>query len=78
MQLPPRKIYPDYYQVILDPMALDVVKKKLDSLNYTSLGAVKRDIDLMFNNAKLYNVEGSGIYMDAADLQVDSSLVMIV
>lgn len=70
MKLVPRKLYPDYYKVIVRPMALDNVKSRLELNGYPSVEAVMSDLELIFENAKTYNVEGSGIYSDAADLQV--------
>ena len=33
----------------------------------------EKDMDLMFTNARTYNVEGSSVYMDAEELQVTNS-----
>jgi hypothetical protein len=70
MKLVPRKQYPDYYKVITRPMALDMVKSRLELNGYPSVESVMADLELIFENAKTYNVEGSGIYSDAADLHV--------
>ena len=70
MKLVPRKLYPDYYKVIARPMALDNVKSRLELNGYPSVESVMADLVLIFENAKAYNVEGSGIYSDAADLHV--------
>jgi chromatin structure-remodeling complex subunit RSC4 len=70
MKLVPRKLYPDYYKVIARPMALDNVKSRLELNGYPSVESVMADLELIFENAKAYNVEGSGIYSDAADLHV--------
>ena len=70
MKLVPRKLYPDYYKVITRPMALDNVKSRLELNGYPSVESVMADLELIFENAKAYNVEGSGIYSDAADLHV--------
>lgn len=51
-------------------MAMDNVRSRLELNGYPSLEAVRDDINLIFENAKAYNMEGSGIYGDAADLQV--------
>lgn len=70
MKLVPKKQYPDYYKVIARPIALEQIKSRLELNGYPSVESVMADLELVFENAKSYNVEGSGIYNDAADLQV--------
>jgi hypothetical protein len=70
-RLVPKKLYPDYYKIIAQPVALDTVKKKLDEKVYKHLREVRGDLNLIFRNAKTYNVKGSGIYIDAQTLQVN-------
>jgi len=69
-RLVPKKLYPDYYKIIARPVALDTVKKKLDEKAYKHLRETRDDLNLIFRNAKTYNVKGSGIYVDAQTLQV--------
>lgn len=69
-RLVPKKLYPDYYKIIARPVALDTVKKKLDEKVYKDLREVRDDLNLIFRNAKTYNMKGSGIYVDAQMLQV--------
>ncbi|CAH8519270.1 unnamed protein product [Dicrocoelium dendriticum] len=69
MRLPSRKIYPDYYQEIANPMSLADIKKKLKLNSYTSLNSLMNDLDLVFKNAQQYNVEESAIYRDSLILQ---------
>ncbi|KAF9391178.1 hypothetical protein CPB97_007298 [Podila verticillata] len=68
-ELPSREDYPDYYQEIARPMALDGIKRKIEGREYKSLQDFENDFDLMFANAKQYNTEGSGVYLDAEELQ---------
>ncbi|CAG8594413.1 12375_t:CDS:10 [Cetraspora pellucida] len=56
--LPDRRHYPDYYE-----------EKKIDRKEYPDNESFESDLDLMFENAKKYNVEGSQIYNDAKSLQ---------
>ncbi|KAF5368467.1 hypothetical protein D9758_002216 [Tetrapyrgos nigripes] len=65
---PSKKLYPDYYRIIAQPIALDDIKKKLQSGTYPTLEAVRQDFELCFTNAKTYNAKGSEIYQDAKDL----------
>ncbi|CAG7854168.1 SubName: Full=Related to RSC complex protein-Laccaria bicolor {ECO:0000313/EMBL:CCA74147.1} [Serendipita indica DSM 11827] len=68
LKLISKKLYPDYYKVIARPMALDMVKSRLELDGYPSLESVMADMELIFENAKQYNVEGSAIYRNAEDL----------
>jgi hypothetical protein len=73
MRRPSKRLYPDYYQVIQTPVALEDVKKQLEHGGYASLEAVKQDFELCFNNAKQYNMKDSEIWKDAKDLLVRPS-----
>ncbi|KAI8150683.1 Chromatin structure-remodeling complex subunit RSC1, partial [Colletotrichum sp. SAR 10_70] len=68
-KLPDKTMNPDYYQVIKDPIALDNIKRKAKRKKYPTVDSVLKDIDLMFNNAKHYNEEGSEIFEAAVELQ---------
>lgn len=70
MDLPSASDYPDYYQVIKRPIALNDIKSKLDQHLYPSLDKLISDLRLVFNNAKKYNLEYSVIYDDARTLLV--------
>jgi hypothetical protein len=70
MQLPSRKLYPDYYAAIVEPMSLRMVKQKVDEEAVVSLEDFRKDMDLIFTNAKTYNEPGSEIFEDATFLQV--------
>ncbi|KAF7302760.1 RSC complex protein [Mycena chlorophos] len=65
---PPKKVYPDYYQLIQHPIALEDIKKQLESNIYPTLEAVRQDFELCFENAMQYNVEDSHIWKFAKDL----------
>ncbi|XP_035825265.1 protein polybromo-1 isoform X1 [Aplysia californica] len=68
MVLPSRKDYPDYYQVIMEPIDLTMIEGKIKSEKYPSEQALLADFELMFNNARHYNEEGSQLYQDANTL----------
>ncbi|KAM7196321.1 hypothetical protein V8F33_006230 [Rhypophila sp. PSN 637] len=68
-RLPDKSELPDYYTAIRNPMALDLIKKKYKRKKYTTLDQVMQDLELMFENAKEYNEEGSEVYEDAVELQ---------
>lgn len=68
MHKPPKKEYPDYYFVIKQPIAMDIIKGKIDKGAYLTLEDVRRDFELMFTNAKTYNQKDSMVWLDAKDL----------
>ncbi|CAG8536798.1 6105_t:CDS:10 [Acaulospora colombiana] len=68
--LPDKKRYPDYYEEIKKPISLEIIKKKIERNDYQDERELKVDLELMFENAKRYNVEGSQIYNDAVELQI--------
>lgn len=52
---------PDYFDVIKNPMHLQLVKKKLDNAIYSTMEAFERDVKLVFENSILYNGETSEV-----------------
>ncbi|KIW89416.1 uncharacterized protein Z519_10270 [Cladophialophora bantiana CBS 173.52] len=71
-RLPDKTEYPAYFVEIKDPIALDTIKKKAKRKKYQSLEQFMKDIDLLFNNAKQFNEDGSEIYQDAVDLHAEA------
>ncbi|KAG0002776.1 hypothetical protein BGZ80_005916, partial [Entomortierella chlamydospora] len=69
MELPDKDDYPDYYDEITAPIAIDMIEKKIERGAYTTLESFEKDMNRMFENAKQYNAEGSGVYLDAEELQ---------
>jgi ATP-dependent helicase STH1/SNF2 len=67
--LPDRRDYPDYYQLITQPIALSVLRKRANANYYKTVQAFREDWRLMFNNARTYNQEGSWVYMDAEEME---------
>ncbi|PHH77548.1 hypothetical protein CDD83_4103 [Cordyceps sp. RAO-2017] len=67
--LPDKAIVPDYYDIVRSPIALDSIEKKAKRKDYQTLDQALADIDLMFENAKLYNEDDSEVYKSAARLQ---------
>ena len=68
LKLPPKKLYPDYYNIIKKPMALDVIRANLDEGEYVTLDLMRDDLLQMTNNAKRYNQKGSQLYSDASQI----------
>ncbi|KAG9527593.1 Bromodomain-containing protein, partial [Aureobasidium melanogenum] len=71
-RLPDKAVMPEYYAEIREPMAFDVLKRKLKRKKYQSLEQFMKDVDLMFDNAKSYNQDESQIYKDAVELQAEA------
>ncbi|KAF5099963.1 hypothetical protein D0Z00_001443 [Geotrichum galactomycetum] len=67
--LPERRLYPDYYQLIKKPVALDTIRRKLDKGIYRSFDTVRRDALQLCENAFTYNQAGSQVYEDAEALK---------
>ena len=70
MNLPSDKEVPYYYDVIENPMAIDIVQTNIRDKNYSTIVEFVDDVDLMFNNAMHFNEENSEIHQDAKELQV--------
>ncbi|XP_072238136.1 polybromo 1, like isoform X3 [Leuresthes tenuis] len=69
MVKPSKKDYPDYYNVILEPMDLKAIEHNIRSERYATEEALMEDMRLMFRNARHYNEEGSQVYNDADVLE---------
>ncbi|UJR28717.1 hypothetical protein I4U23_009946 [Adineta vaga] len=65
LTLPSKIDYPDYYEIIQRPIDL----KRIESRQYSSIEELSNDLQLLFDNACLYNEPGSTIYRDALSLQ---------
>ena len=57
---------PDYCNIIKNPMNLTWIQRKLDKAQYESLAAFFADVDLMLQNALLYNSDPNNDYHLAA------------
>ncbi|XP_045540013.1 protein polybromo-1 [Papilio machaon] len=68
-KLPSRREYPDYYKEIKNPMSLNQIKNKIRRGSYGTVSEVAGDMNIMFENAKQYNVPSSRLYKDAVKLQ---------
>lgn len=63
------KDYPDYYEIIRQPIDMEKIAIKLKQQNYDSVDELAADFMLMFENACKYNEPDSQIYKDALLLQ---------
>uniref|UniRef100_A0A2M4A8V7 Putative chromatin remodeling complex rsc subunit rsc1/polybromo n=1 Tax=Anopheles triannulatus TaxID=58253 RepID=A0A2M4A8V7_9DIPT len=69
MKLPSKSEYPDYYDIIKNPIDIEKIEKKLRQQAYESIEDMAADFMLMFENACKYNEPDSQIYKDALCLQ---------
>ena len=60
---------PDYFEVVKRPMDLGTIKKRMENGCYHSLEAFHVDVNLTFENAMLYNPEGSVVYNMAKEMK---------
>lgn len=75
-KLPSRRIYPDYYKEIKNPVSLEQIKKKLTNHAYGTVSEVAGDLNIMFENAKKYNIQTSKLYKVSSELRRSGNLLL--
>lgn len=63
--LPAKKEYPDYYEMIQEPISLKDINKKISKGQYVDTDLFIADFQLMLDNAVTYNTTDSWIVEDA-------------
>jgi hypothetical protein len=66
---PPKIYYPDYYQIIQQPIALKQLLMKLRKMDYSYFEELELDFALMTHNARTYNLDTSPIFFDGEALR---------
>ncbi|KAM0752531.1 Bromodomain-containing protein [Meredithblackwellia eburnea MCA 4105] len=74
--LPERKSWPQYYEAIAEPVALDMITQRINKRIYTTVKQFTDDVELMLANAMHFNEEGSHIWQDAKVMQAHFAEVM--
>ncbi|XP_060525669.1 ATP-dependent helicase brm-like [Cylas formicarius] len=69
MKLPPRKDYPDYYEIIKKPIDITKILNRIEDGKYSDFTDLERDFMLLCQNAQIYNEEASLIHEDSIVLQ---------
>ncbi|KKK13419.1 chromatin structure-remodeling complex subunit snf2 [Aspergillus ochraceoroseus] len=69
MKPPPKSQYPDYYMIIQNPIAMEMIRKKINRDEYQNLRDFRNDIGLLCQNARTYNEDGSILFQDANDIE---------
>ena len=70
IKLPPKRDFADYYVIIQSPICMKMIETKIKKLEYSSLGGLQKDIELMVKNCRTYNEDGSILYQDANTIEV--------
>ncbi|XP_062502927.1 protein polybromo-1-like isoform X2 [Corticium candelabrum] len=65
LSLPSSEEYPDYFEMIKQPIDMSMIKDKIEREQYATEAHCVADFELMFSNARVYNEEGSLVYEDA-------------
>jgi protein polybromo-1 len=68
-ELPSAKDYPEYYEVITEPIDLHTIKRNLEEGRYSNLRDIQEDMILMIKNAHYFNEPGSDVYKFASTLR---------
>lgn len=66
----------DYLSIVSQPMDLSTVRKKIDNDEYKTYGEFIGDLELIVNNAKLYNAKYAGIAGSYYELAVKFSKII--
>ncbi|KAH6915692.1 bromodomain and PHD finger-containing protein 3 [Coprinopsis sp. MPI-PUGE-AT-0042] len=67
---------PDYFEIVLNPMCWSMIEDRLDKHEYWDLQGFKDDIDLVINNALLYNKQGTPHFRAALKLRTMSRPIL--
>jgi chromatin structure-remodeling complex subunit RSC1/2 len=75
-----KRVLPDYYETIKEPMAMSTIKAKINQKAYQNFREFVRDFALIPHNAQLYNVPDSGAFQDALVIkeQLEKQLQLLV
>ncbi|KAK6643901.1 hypothetical protein RUM43_000166 [Polyplax serrata] len=69
MEKPSKKLYPEYYKVIAEPIDLLQIQSNIKAEKYTTEDQFIADLKLMFSNCRNFNEENSVIFKDANNLE---------
>ena len=72
LDLPPKNLYPDYYELIKEPICMKQIENKINKKQYQSVKQFRQDIALLCSNCRQYNEDGSVLYEDANLIEVSN------
>lgn len=65
IDLPDKWDYPDYYQLIKNPICMKQIEKKINKKEYLSVRQFRQDLGALCNNCRTYNEDTSLLFADA-------------
>ncbi|KAJ6624860.1 hypothetical protein B0H10DRAFT_2004445 [Mycena sp. CBHHK59/15] len=71
-----KKDVPDYFDIVKNPMSWSNIEKKLDDHQYWDIQSFKDDVQLVIDNAILYNKEGTPFHKTALRIQASAQPVL--
>ncbi|KAK3391632.1 hypothetical protein B0T20DRAFT_489797 [Sordaria brevicollis] len=71
-KLPERSENPAYYALVRNPIAIDTIVRNQKRKRYHNIDQVLQDLELMFENTKLFYKQGSQEHEDAVELQKEA------
>ncbi|KAJ7849983.1 bromodomain and PHD finger-containing protein 3 [Mycena olivaceomarginata] len=71
-----KKDVPDYFDVVKNPMCWSQIETKLDRSQYWDIQSFKDDIQLVLDNAVLYNKEGTAFHKTALRIRVSAQPIL--
>jgi chromatin structure-remodeling complex subunit RSC1/2 len=60
-----KRVIPEYYETIKEPIALSIIKQKINTRAYQTIREFVRDFALIPFNAQVFNRPDSGAFQDA-------------
>jgi len=76
MDKPSHEQFPDYYEMIEQPIAINDILRKCRNKMYTTLLEFREDWNLMFANAKQFNGEDSWVVQDGKTIEKELERVL--
>ena len=76
MEKPSPEQYPDYYELVEKPIAINDILRKCRAKMYTDLQEFRDDWQLMFTNARTFNGVGSWIDEDGKSLEKELERIL--
>ena len=73
VKLPPKRDWGDYYLIIQNPICMNDIMKRIKKEEYKSLNDLRKDMELLCNNCRTFNEDGSILYSDANVMEVCSA-----
>jgi ATP-dependent helicase STH1/SNF2 len=70
IKLPSKRDYPDYYVLVTRPICMKQIDARIKKEEYKSLSDIRADVELLCNNCRTYNEDGSLLYADANTIEV--------